>query len=183
VGHYVTQPAVPRSAIRILRWLLSERDREALIGDLVEECALRSAEPAQDSCRWCWEQVGRSVLPLLQARIRRRGWPGKLGAAAAAYVVVAPLVVASDVVALELSGGQPAVQAWISFLAFVAALMLGGCLATSIRRGAAAPLAAIVMVMSALWLAQMPDRPSIWYQLGLLLAGPSSAVAGGRLRN
>lgn len=79
----------PRLATWLLSRLLPERDRDAVLGDLVEEYALRlrSASPSTVS-RWYWGQVYRSIPPVLACTIRRGRWLGTIAVAGAVYLVI-----------------------------------------------------------------------------------------------
>jgi hypothetical protein len=180
--------APPRSATRVIGWLLAERDKEALIGDLMEEYALGLASTSvhdvrAHAARWYWRQVGRSVPPLLWASMKRGDWLGTLGAALASYIVIATLVTASDIATSRLFAAHSLLHVLASFTAYVVVLMLGGYLAAWIRPRAAVPLALIVAVMSVVVLMRMGEAATFWYQVGLIITGPSASLTGGRLRS
>src|SRR2546425_11109058 len=82
----------PRFATWLLGCLLPQRDREAVLGDLIEEYAIRarSASPSTVA-RWLWGQVYRSVPLVLWSAIRRRGSLSTLSVALGAYIVAGTL--------------------------------------------------------------------------------------------
>src|SRR5215468_6154796 len=62
----------PRFAALLLVLILPEREKETLRGDLVEEYNLVVASLGERRARrWYWEQMARSVAPLLWASFRR----------------------------------------------------------------------------------------------------------------
>src|SRR5579872_537131 len=78
--------------------LLPKRDKEMLLGDLLEERLLiESSTGRREAARWYRRQVLRSCGPVMWANFRRGGWLKTLGAAFAGYFAVAILVMASDV--------------------------------------------------------------------------------------
>lgn len=71
----------PALARRVLEWAAGTRKASPLVGDLDEEfhevqLPRRGAAAAR---RWYWKQVTGSVIPLLAARVRRRGRRGRRG--------------------------------------------------------------------------------------------------------
>src|SRR5262245_61455952 len=74
-------------AIWLLERLLPDGDRDAIVGDLIEESALRARVSTRTTAAWwCWGQVARSIPQLLWTGLRRRHWIGPLGVAVAVYV-------------------------------------------------------------------------------------------------
>lgn len=61
----------PRLALLVLRILAPADVRDAVVGDLVEEC--RQGREQGKGRSWCWSQVIRSALPLARLRLRRGG--------------------------------------------------------------------------------------------------------------
>ncbi|HUK90802.1 MAG TPA: hypothetical protein VLZ81_10410 [Blastocatellia bacterium] len=166
-----------------LRAFLSERDRETLVGDLIEEHNLiAKAKRERTASRWYWKQVIVSVRPLAWAWLRSGRWLKTVGAATAAYVAVALIVVLSDVAMsglLATLGEQ--IYAVISLLVAFPAMMLGGFIAGSMRRSAPATLAAFSVVLGIVSLWRTGDQAPLWYQVTLILIGPVAALFGGRI--
>src|SRR5580658_7373033 len=76
-------------AIWILSRLVPEGERDALVGDLIEEHALRAAATSSSAAlRWALQQVCASAPPLLWARLRRAAWIATFGVALLAYTAV-----------------------------------------------------------------------------------------------
>ncbi len=64
-------PRPPRVAERLLAFLLPQRDRDPIVGDLAEEFAAR-AETSERAARWWYRRhVVRSMIPALRRRGRR----------------------------------------------------------------------------------------------------------------
>jgi hypothetical protein len=78
-------PRPPHAAGWLLECLVPSRELEFVIGDLVEEYALRSRGSSTfPAAYWYTMQVCRSILPLLWTSTARAGWPGTLAIAGAA---------------------------------------------------------------------------------------------------
>src|ERR1700760_1770285 len=96
-----------RWALRIFSWLAPRSAREAMLGDLAEEFALRAAaaSPAA-AARWYRRELCASPPPLtlLWTRVARAPWLATMGVALLAYVGVG---VAEFLVHLALSHSSP----------------------------------------------------------------------------
>src|ERR1700749_5082773 len=74
----------------VFSWLAPRRHRNALLGDLAEEYALRASETSSSSASiWYLRQICGSVLPLLWSRFQQSVWVSTLGVALCAYIAVA----------------------------------------------------------------------------------------------
>lgn len=172
----------PRIAIRLLESLLPEEDRDAVVGDLIEESALRArASTRATATWWCWGQVARSIPPVLWTDLRRGHWFRTLGVAIVAYVAASVLESVGVALILELLHPDPHLAIVVSVIVGLATMVLGGYVAASIRQGAAPALAAIILVVVAVLIVTMPNSAPLWYGLTFLIAGPLAALAGGRL--
>ena len=172
----------PRLAAWLLSVLLSERYREAVMGDLAEEYVLRlQGATGAGVSRWYWGQVCRSVPPVLWAALRRGRWMGTLGVAIGAYIG-AGIVEFSANAALSrlLALGAPADSA-LGVIVGLMTMVLGGYVATLIRSGAASALAAVIITGVGVLMLAMPDSVPLWYQLAFLIGGPLASLAGGTL--
>lgn len=172
----------PRLAICLLGCLLPEADKDAVIGDLIEEHALLQASSNRHAVWWYWNQVSRSLLPLLGMAIRRGQWPGVLGAALGAYVLVTIVETAATMAASGLLVAYPLAQQRAALVIGLAATVLGGYVAASIRRGASATLAVIIALVVVVLMKTMSESAPLWYQFGFLVFGPLASLAGGALR-
>jgi hypothetical protein len=174
----------PRLATWLLGLILPKHDREIVIGDLVEEHALlaTSLSPA-DASRWYWKQVAGSIRPVLWASFRRGEWLKTLGAAFLGYLAVAMLVTASEVaMSAVLRVGDETYSA-LSFAVGLPSMVLGGYVAASLSQRGAAALAVMTAVTWSLPLVLTGTRVRLWYQLLLVVIGPTAAIAGGRIRS
>jgi hypothetical protein len=171
----------PRWATRLLERLLPEDVAEALVGDLLEEYALRARTTGAGSAScWYWLQIVGSATPLVCSAVRRRGCLLTVGVAFAAYAFAEATEVATNA-AISLFEPSAATNAIPILIVALAAIVLAGYLATWIRPGAAIALALIVAVAAAAQLATATDGMPLWYRLVFLIAGPVAAAAGSAL--
>jgi hypothetical protein len=173
---------LPRLAIWLVERFLPKADRDAIVGDLIEECAL----PARASTRpmtalWCWGQVARSIPLLLWSHHRHRDWLGTLGVAIAAYVVTSVIEALGVAVLSRLLRPDAGFALVLAAIVGLGSMMLGGYAAASIRQGAAPALATIILLVVLVLFVTMPNSVPLWYGLTFLIAGPVAAVAGGWL--
>jgi hypothetical protein len=160
--------------------LLRQRDREMILGDLVEERGLLAATlPARQAARWYRRQMLRSIPPVMWANVRRGIWMKTLGAAIAGYLVAAILIVASDAAIGTI--GTRWLMALASLTVGALVMALGGYLASAMRPCAAMVLSVLVGALSILNLF-LPTGEETWYKVGLVLVGPAASLAGGRIR-
>jgi hypothetical protein len=163
--------------------LLRQRDKETLLGDLIEEHAsLASVLGRRQASEWFWSQMARSVPSVLWANIRRGVWIKALGAVLVGYLAVAMLVIVGDIVMSKLLPANELVYSLVSLAAAIPAMMLGGYLAAWIRPRAAIGLAIFSTVMAIVSIVVTGDRAPLWYQAALTIIGPLAALAGGRFR-
>jgi putative ABC transport system permease protein len=54
---------VPWLPLRVLAWTLPHADREAVLGDIIEEYRLRAGDPDGRARRWIWRQALTSIAP------------------------------------------------------------------------------------------------------------------------
>lgn len=175
--------ARPRLAIRLLESLLPEDDRGAVVGDLIEESALRARASSRASVTWwCWGQVARSVPLVLWSELRRGHWFGTLGVAILVYIAASVLESVGTSLVLGLLHPDPRLGPALSVIVGLATMGLGGYVAASIRRGAAQVLAGIIFLVVVVLFVTMPDSVPLWYGLTFLIAGPAAALTGGRLK-
>jgi len=169
---------------RIATWLLErvlpERDRDALVGDLIEEYELRaqSSTPSIAS-RWYWGQACRCLPRMVWDSVNR--WLPTLGVATGAYIAAGALEFGGTVVISKLFTPAAAVFTVVSVVVGLATLVIGGYVATWIRPGAGTVMAVIVMIVVAVLMATTSGSEPLWYGLTFLVAGPLAALAGGAL--
>jgi len=148
----------------LLKLVLPRGDRDAVLGDLAEERSLHDQH-------WYRQQVLRSIGPIVWANIRRGVWLKTVGAVLASYAVIVVLVVLTQTIRTEwnLAAGSFAGSA-------------GGYVAEWIRPNAPRPLAVFVFFMGVVSLLVTGNQAPLLYQLGLIVIGPATVIAGGKLR-
>jgi hypothetical protein len=175
-------PHVPRVATWLLGCLLPPRDREAVLGDLIEEYAIRAGSPPLSTvARWYWWQVSRSIPQILWSSIRREGLLSTLGVAFGAYIAAGLLEFAGVAAISKLLGPNAGPFAVLNVVIGLATMVLGGYVAAWIRPGAASALAGMVMIAVVILMVTMSDSAPLWYGLTFLIVGPLAALAGGTL--
>jgi hypothetical protein len=172
----------PPVATWLLGCLLPASDREAVLGDLVEEHAIRArtASP-RTAAGWFWRQVWHSIPPMLWVGIRRGAWLTTLGVAIGAYVVAGLIEFVGVAAIARLLGPDARALPVLSAMVGLGTIGLGGYVAARIRPEAATVLAAIVMLVVGALLVTMPESAPLWYGLTFLMVGPVAALAGGTL--
>ena len=172
----------PGNAIWLLERLLPEANRDAIVGDLVEESALRArASNRVTTAWWCWGQVARSIPPVLRSELRRRHWLGTLGVAIVVYLSASVIEFVSTAVISTMFRPDARLATVLSVIIGLTTMALGGYTAASIRQGAASVLAGIILMVVGLLFVTMPNSAPLWYGLTFLIAGPLAALAGGWL--
>ena len=169
---------------RILARLMPPAQAEALLGDLLEEGRLRLQTESQVSVAgWYWMQLASSMPVLLWTSLRRGSWFITIVTAVASYIAAGGI---QFVLQSALSPMRTSKSVWpfVFLLSYTAALAACGCVAASIRLGAARLLAFLVFAATCAMLAI--TRPPVWYEWSLPVLGPVAAIAGaalsGRLR-
>ena len=200
----ITPRTPPRTAERLLEALGAEPEfRDALLGDLTEELAIRAAyEGERAARRWYWGAALRVAPHLLRnwARsLRPRDVARLAGSVAAADLLVGVSVwgmLAGVEVAVEGMIGpttfpwhdpQPAALAlWGMLLGFTAVATAGGWVASRLedRAPAVAALALGLGWAIVVLVAPIPGRASLpaWYLLGQVVAVFTGATLGGMRR-
>ena len=168
-------------------WLLAqavpETNREALLGDLHEEYALRAGSAsASTAARWYWGQACRSIPPLMWSSARNGRWLFTLAVAIGAYVLIGLLEFAVTKGIAVLLGPDRNVLTFVSVIVGLSTMVLGGYLAAwTGGRGAPRTLAAMLLIaVVVLTMTTSGGQPS-WYGVAFLVGGPSAALAGGAL--
>lgn len=170
----------PRMASWLIGRVLPERDGEVILGDLIEEYAVRvRSESHATVSLWYWGQVGRSLPRMLWYSIRARYSLRTISVAAGAYVAasIIEFLGTAAISTVLAPGGR--LFAVVSLLFGLATIALGGYFAARIRPGAATALATIVMIVIVILFMTMTDSAPLWYGLTFLVFGPLAALAGG----
>ncbi|MBI3493555.1 MAG: hypothetical protein HY047_17510 [Acidobacteria bacterium] len=172
---------------RLADWVLAcavaPADREAAVGDLAEEYAIRvrGGSALRASC-WYWGQVVRSAPWLIWTAVRRGGWFGTLCVALAACVCQAgvELGIRAAITRLPPADGN---SRWLVASAIVlASLVVVSFASGRIRPGASSVFTAVALIAVVLQLFLRNGAGlSIGRQLVAIVAGPSAACLGGLL--
>jgi hypothetical protein len=172
----------PRLASGLLGRILPEKDREAVLGDLAEEYALRARSTSPLSvAHWYWRQVCRSIPRVVWCFVRRGCWLRTLTVAIGAYIAAGMIEFAGDAAISRLFPEGALIQAALGVIAGLATMALAGYIAARIRAGAEAALAGIVATSVVVLMATRSDSAPLWYQLAFLIGGPVASWAGGTL--
>jgi hypothetical protein len=166
-------------ACRFFESVLPAPQGEFLLGDLLEEYALRlQSESPFAARRWFWSQTWRSILPLLWSALRNENWLLSMGFAAGVYVAMETLKFIADLLILKLFDPGQAARIALAPVIFLTAAALGGCIAARIRRLATIFLALMVMMTVATSVALKICTIPVpwWYPVGFLVLGPLSVL-------
>jgi uncharacterized membrane protein len=169
----------PALACWFLESLVPAPNREAMLGDLIEEYALRaeSASPLTAS-RWFWSQVCRSVLAMVWSSLRSRDWLISMSIALGVYVVMEMLESAADLTISKWVAAEPTTHVVLAPVLFLTISAIGGYVVSRIRRGARVFLALIVMIAVAVSIHLKVCTIPVpwWYQFGFLTLGPLAVL-------
>jgi hypothetical protein len=153
--------------------------REALLGDLVEEYALRaeSASPLKAS-RWFWSQAWRSVASVVWSSLRSGDWLISMSIAMGVYIAMGMLKFAADVTISKLLAPEQTTSVVLAPVVFLTTTAIGGWVASRIRRGATIFLALIVMITVVVLIDLKVCTIPVpwWYQFGFLTLGPLAVL-------
>jgi hypothetical protein len=173
-------PPPPRLPGCLLECVLPGRECDYVMGDLIEEYALRAQRSAAMPVR-CWYtmQVCRSIVPLLWMSTARAGWLGTLGIAGAAWMA-ASIVEALGVMLLQLVLAPESFVFTLGSMAIgLATIAGGGYLAGRIRQPSPMVMAVIVLLVVVVLMATASETAPSWYAVVFLVGGPVAAVGGG----
>jgi hypothetical protein len=174
------------SRIPLATWLLErvlpERDREAILGDLIEEYELRARSSARWMVfRWYWGQACRSVPRIVWGSVRRDGWHPTLAVAVSAYIAAGALEFVGTVAISKLLAPAAPAYTVVSLVVGLTTMGIGGYFATWMRPGAGTVMAGIVMVVVAVLMLTTGGSAPLWYGLVFLVVGPLATLTGASL--
>jgi hypothetical protein len=170
-------------AIWILSRLVPEGERDALVGDLIEEHAQRAAATSSSAAlRWALQQVCASAPPLLWARLRRATWIATLGVALLAYtaVVVVELIVNR---AIPNSSTAGAANMLLGLLIPFPMVVLIAYFSARFSPKAPIVLGAIMLLVVTVMTLTSAESVPTWYRIAYFLVGPAAAFIGSALRS
>jgi hypothetical protein len=169
-------------------WTLSRlaprSQREALMGDLAEEYALRaSATSAAEAGNWYRRQLWASAVPLLWSTLSRTAWMATLGVALCAYFAVAVVELLVHWTIASSSAAGTAAYDPVGLLITFPMVVLIGYFAARLRRRAAIVLGAIMLLnVTAIMLWSNEAMPH-WYRIAYFLVGPTATLLGSAVRS
>jgi hypothetical protein len=179
--NHLTHDARSRWSRWILGCVLPARDVDVVMGDLIEEHAVRSrSTAAARASQWYWGQICRSIPPLLWASVQQGGWLSTLGVALGACIVQAIVELTSKLAISSLFAPDAGLGP-LTLMVTLPTLVLVSYFAARIRPGAAIVMAALVVVAVVVQLAVKGDQLPIGGQIAALFIGPMAAFSGGVL--
>ena len=169
----------PAFACWLVESVLPGRYPEAMLGDLIEEYALRaeSTSPLTAS-RWFYSQACRSVPSMVWSALRSRDWHISMSVAMGVYIIMGMLKFAADWTISKLVAPEQTTYVVLAPFVFLTTSAIGGCVAARIRRGATMFLALIVVITVAVLMElKVCAIPAPWwYQFGFLTLGPLAVI-------
>lgn len=173
--------AAPPLAAWLLGILLSQEDRDAVLGDLEEEYALRRRVVSAAGGRaWYWSQVCRSIFPVLRLSARRGRWASTLAVALGAYVAVGLIESSAVAVLARVLRLNARADVVLNLIVGLVTIALAGHVAARIRPGAAHALAAVMIIgVAVMMVVVTPGSVPLWYALAFLVGAPMASLAGG----
>lgn len=164
----------------MVRCFLPTETAEAVLGDLAEECSIRSASTSSNLVRkWCWNQAIRSIPRLLWVSVWEGAWRISLAVALCAYVVASAVEFAATEAMSRLLAPAPELKSVVDLSIGLVAFGIAAYFATRLRPGSAVVLAFIVAAVVAVLMATMPDTAPTWYATSFLTVGPLVTILGG----
>jgi hypothetical protein len=169
----------PAFACWLLESVVPISYREAMLGDLIEEYALRAESNSPVSAsRWFWSQACRSLPSIVWCSLRRQDCLISMRIAVGVYIVMGMLKFAADLTISKLLAPGQTTYVVLAPVVFLTASAIGGCVAARIRRGATIFLALIVMitVVVLIYIRVCTIPVPWWYQFGFLILGPLAVL-------
>ena len=163
-------------SLRAATWIFSQlaprEDREAMVGDLFEEFALRSTTASVSAAtRWCLQQIITSAAALLWAGFRR-------GASAPILIVAvlgyAGVVAANFIVGWAIMKGPAPIRSF-GMVPFFLIVVLIVYFTARYRRSAAVILGVLMTITMA---ATVQRSGPMWRQITWLALGPTATFIG-----
>ena len=169
----------PAFACRLFQTVLPVPCRGALLGDLIEEYALRAESTSPSAAtRWFWGQTCRSIPFIVGSSLRTGDWLISASTATGVYVVMGMLKFATDFMITKLFAPGQTTFVVLAPIVFLAITSIGGHAAARIRYGTAVFLALFVMITVAVQIVvkACPIPVPWWYEFGFLTLGPLTVL-------
>ena len=171
----------PPIASWILERFVPERNREVVLGDLIEEYGLLAQANEQQASGWYWGQVVRSLPGMIRDHARGGAWLITLAVAVVAFFAAGTV----EIRATRALAGYLSLDDSSFLLAGLpiglASMLAASYVADRLRAGAATIFAVILGACILFFMVVDPDSAPLWYQITFLFLGPALAIAGGRL--
>lgn len=169
---------------RTVSCLVPRSQREALVGDLAEEYALRAdAASSSAAFKWYLRQVCASAPPLLWARLTRAEWIYTVGVALFAYIAVGVVELVVNWAIASASATGTAAYNPLGMVVTFPMVVLIGYLAARSRRRATIVLAAIMLLSVTAMTLWSTETMPLWYRIAYFLVGPAATFIGSALRS
>jgi hypothetical protein len=168
---------------RLVVWVLmcatAPEDREAVVGDLAEEYAIRVSEgsPLRAVC-WYWNQVIRAVPWLLWIPLRRNGVFGALAVAIVACLVQAGIELSTASVIRNVTVPDHSISRQMGLCVVLLSLFTVSYVAGRVRPGAGLLLAVITIVAAISQSIAIGPAALGLSHVAAAIAAPSAALAG-----
>ena len=169
----------PMVACWLLETVLPGPYREAILGDLIEEYAVRSESASRFAASsWFWSQACRSVPPMVWWSLRSGRYLLTMSIAMGAYILMEALERAANWMILKWVSPGDMGHVVLAPIVFLAASAISGCVAARIRRGATIFLALMVAITVAISIDLKVCTIPVpwWYQFGFLTLGPLAVI-------
>lgn len=175
----MSRHSVSPLACWVLESVLPARYREVMLGDLIEEYALRveSTSPSA-ATHWFWSQACRSVPSMVGSSLRTGDWLLSASIAMGVYIAMGMLKFAADWTIAKLVAPEQTMAVVLAPIVFLTTTAAGGCVAARIRRGATVLLALSVMITVVVLIDLEVCTIPVpwWYQFGFLALGPPTVL-------
>jgi hypothetical protein len=174
------RPGSPRTLpCLLLESVLPDPYREAILGDLIEEYALRTESTSRfTASRWLWSQACRSILCMFWTSLRSRNCLDSFSVAVGVYLSMAALKFAGGWTITKVVSLSQTTDVILAPIVFLITAAIGGCVTAKIRPGATIFLALMVTITVAILIdVKFCSIPvPWWYQFGFLTLGPLAVI-------
>jgi len=171
-----------RGLLLLCSQLAVRGDREPLVGDLLEEHAVRMRKVGTaQAFIWILRQVCMSAPALVRARLASVAWPSTLGVALLAWLAIAVVETlvnrATSAWLLVDDAYNPAAM----FLTMPLVVAIAG-IASRVRRHAAFALALLMLLAVASMTVSAHEVMPMWFRIAYFVVGPAASWMGAQLQ-
>jgi hypothetical protein len=172
----------------VATWILSrlapKDERDPLVGDLIEEYALRcNAASPSAALRWYMKQVLASAPLLLRVRLVQAPWISTIGAALLAYIAVAVAELSVDwAISNWTAAGAFAYKPHGLVILFPIVVLIG-YVAARFRPGAPIVLGVMMLLVVTTMMLSTTESMPRWYGVAYFVVGPAASFIGAALRS